>query len=109
MAPSPEQISTMFDLLGEFSVAHVLDLCYGEGLLSEEYLGRTPEGRVTLLDPSTEMLQAATARLARFGGRYTQLRADIADRDWRLAGRYGGVMRSLAVHHLNAETPPSRS
>lgn len=99
----PEQISTVCDLLGELPVAHVLDLCCGEGLLSEEYLRRTPDGQVTLLDGSPEMLKAATARLARFGDRYTQVRADIADRDWRVAGRYGGVMTSLAVHHLNAE------
>ena len=31
------------------------------------------------------------------------MQADIASRDWRVAGRYGGVMTSLAVHHLDAE------
>ena len=98
----PEQISTVCDLLGELPVAHVLDLCCGEGLLSQEYLRRTPQGRVTLLDGSAEMLQAAESRLASFGDRFTQVQADIADRDWRVAGRYGGVMTSLAVHHLDA-------
>jgi tRNA (cmo5U34)-methyltransferase len=98
-----EQISTVCDLLGELPVTRVLDLCCGEGLLAEEYLRRTPQGRVTLLDGSAEMLQTAAARLARFGDRYDQVQADIADRDWRVAGRYGGVMTSLAVHHLNAD------
>ncbi len=98
----PEQISTVCDLLGELPVAHVLDLCCGEGLLSQEYLRRAPGGRVTLLDGSAEMLAAAASRLAAFGDRFTQVQADIADRDWRVAGRYGGVMTSLAVHHLDA-------
>jgi tRNA (cmo5U34)-methyltransferase len=98
----PEQISTVCDLLGELPVGHVLDLCCGEGLLSQEYLRRTPEGRVTLLDGSAEMLRAAADRLAPFGDRWSQVQADIADRDWRVAGRYGGVMTSLAVHHLDA-------
>ncbi|HEX9623448.1 MAG TPA: methyltransferase domain-containing protein [Streptosporangiaceae bacterium] len=99
----PEQISTVCDLLAELPVAHVLDLCCGEGLLSQEYLRRTPQARVTLLDGSAEMLQAAATRLAPFGDRFTQVQADIADRDWRVAGRYGGVMTSLAVHHLDAD------
>lgn len=99
----PEQISTVCDLLNDLPVAHVLDLCCGEGLLSEEYLSRTRGGQVTLLDGSAEMLEAAANRLARFGDRFTRIQADIADRDWRVANRYGGVMTSLAVHHLNAE------
>jgi tRNA (cmo5U34)-methyltransferase len=99
----PEQISTVCDLLGDLPVPHVLDLCCGEGLLAQEYLRRTPDGRVTLLDGSAEMLAAAQRRLAPFGDRFAQVQADIADRDWRVAGRYGGVMTSLAVHHLNAD------
>jgi tRNA (cmo5U34)-methyltransferase len=97
-----EQIATVCDLLTDLPVDHVLDLCCGPGLLSAEYLRRHPAGQVTLLDGSVEMLSEAAARLARFGDRFTVVRGDIADSGWRAAGRYGGVMTSLAVHHLDA-------
>jgi len=95
-----EQIATVTDLLADLPSPHVLDLCCGEGLLSEEYLSRTGVGRVTLLDGSSEMLDKAAARLARFAGRWDRVDADIHDREWR-RGAYGGVMTSLAVHHLD--------
>jgi tRNA (cmo5U34)-methyltransferase len=97
-----EQIATVCDLLAGIPVPRVLDLCCGEGRLAEEYLSRVPDGEVTVLDGSAEMLELAAARLARFGGRVSQVRADIADTGWRTAGGYGGVMTSLAVHHLDA-------
>src|SRR6266516_7763968 len=95
-----EQAATVCDLLAGIPVPHVLDLCCGEGRLSEEYLRRNPEARVTLVDGSAEMLAAASARLAAFAGRLTQVQADIADRAWREGTGYGAVMTSLAVHHL---------
>jgi tRNA (cmo5U34)-methyltransferase len=98
-----EQIATVCDLLAGIPVPRVLDLCCGEGRLSEEYLSRAPEGQVTLLDGSAEMLELAAARLAGFGGRVSQVRADIADAGWRADGGYGGVMTSLAVHHLDGD------
>lgn len=96
-----EQIATVCDLLAGIPVPWVLDLCCGEGRLAEEYLSRQPDGTVTVLDGSAEMLGMAAARLARFGGRVSQVRADIAGRDWRVPAGYGGVMTSLAVHHLD--------
>jgi len=96
-----EQAATVCGLLADIPVHHVLDLCCGEGRLSEEYLRRTPDGRVTLIDGSAEMLAAASARLGGFGGQAAQVQADIADRTWRDAAGYGGVMTSLAVHHLD--------
>lgn len=98
-----EQIRTVCDLLGAIPVPHVLDLCCGAGLLSEEYLRRSPNARVTLLDGSPDMLRKAAARLAPLSDRYTCIQADIADRQWRQGVTYGGVMTSLAVHHLDAE------
>ncbi len=97
-----EQVSAVCDLLAGLPVPHVLDLCCGEGRLSEEYLRRSPDGRVTLVDGSAEMLALAAARLAPLGGRHTVLRADIRDRGWRAGAGYGAVMTSLAVHHLDA-------
>lgn len=95
-----EQIETVADLLDDLAEPHVLDLCCGEGLLAEEYLRRHAAGRVTLLDGSPEMLDKAAQRLARFGTRWEHVRADVHDRVWR-RGTYGGVMTSLAVHHLD--------
>jgi tRNA (cmo5U34)-methyltransferase len=96
-----EQIATVCDLLGDLPVPFVLDLCCGEGRLSQEYLRRTPGARVVLMDGSAEMLSKAGQRLAEFGGRHAQVQADIADRGWRTGETYGGVMTSLAVHHLD--------
>lgn len=90
-----EQISTVCDLLTGLPNPHVLDLCCGEGRLAEEYLRRRPEGRVTLLDGSPEMLGPAAERLAPFGDRHTRVRADIEDREWREGATYGGIKRSL--------------
>jgi tRNA (cmo5U34)-methyltransferase len=97
-----EQVATVCDLLGEIPVPHVLDLCCGEGLLSEAYLRRHASGRVTILDGSAEMLAVASLRLAPFGDRAAAIQADIADSSWRdPSAGYGGVMTSLAVHHLD--------
>jgi tRNA (cmo5U34)-methyltransferase len=96
-----EQIATVCDLLGDLPLSYVLDLCCGEGRLAEEYLRRTPHGRVMLMDGSAEMLRRASDRLDALGGRHAQLQAEIADPGWRTGERYGGVMTSLAVHHLD--------
>jgi tRNA (cmo5U34)-methyltransferase len=97
-----EQISTVCDLLGDIPLPHVLDLCCGEGLLSEEYLRRSGrDARVTLLDGSADMLHLATARLAPYRDRVTTTQADITDTHRRQGVTYGGVMTSLAVHHLD--------
>lgn len=98
-----EQISTVCDLLSDIPVRHVLDLCCGEGRLSEEYLRRFGDAQVTLLDGSPEMLELANRRLAPFGDRHIQVRAEIESRAWREGVSYGGVMTSLAVHHLDGE------
>jgi tRNA (cmo5U34)-methyltransferase len=97
-----EQIAIVCDLLSDLPAETILDLCCGEGRLSEEYLRRHPASQVTLLDGSAEMLALASERLGRLGASCTQIRADIRDRDWRTGESYGGVMTSLAVHHLDA-------
>lgn len=96
-----EQIGTVNDLLTDLPAGPVLDLCCGEGLLSDEYLSRHPQGRVLLIDGSAEMLGLARQRLARFSGRHDVLRAEIADRSWRITDSCAAVMSSLAVHHLD--------
>ena len=96
-----EQIAIVCDLLEAIPERHVLDLCCGEGRLSEEFLRRDPRALVTIMDGSPEMLAMAAIRLGPFGDRHDEVHADIADRSWRQGVRYGGVMTSLAVHHLD--------
>lgn len=96
-----EQISAVCDLISGASIPHVLDLCCGEGRLSEEYLRRHSNARVTVLDGSSEMLSVTRTRLAPFNDRVDEVMADIEDRSWRTEVTYGGVMTSLAVHHLD--------
>lgn len=98
-----EQIEAVCDLLDGIPIPHVLDVCCGAGLLSEEYLRRADDTRVTIMDRSLEMLTIAEERLAPFAGRVSRLEADIEDAGWRTGTTYGGVMTSLAVHHLDAE------
>src|SRR5881394_313569 len=48
------------------SSPRILDLGAGTGILSAAILERLPSARLTLLDPSAEMLRRATTRLARW-------------------------------------------
>jgi tRNA (cmo5U34)-methyltransferase len=99
------QIDIMCDLVppgeGPFQV---LELCCGEGLLAEAILERYPQGVVIGLDGSPAMLARASARLARFGGRFQARQFDLAAGDWRApAVAPRAVVSSLAVHHLDGE------
>lgn len=87
------------DLDGPFLA---LDLCCGEGLLSEAILDRFPDCTVRGLDGSLAMRQAAERRLARFGGRFESLYFDLADQEWRdVPGPLKAIVSSLCVHHLD--------
>jgi tRNA (cmo5U34)-methyltransferase len=55
-----------------------------------------------LMDGSAEMLRRASDRLDALSGRHAQLQAEIADPGWRTGEHFGGVMTSLAVHHLDS-------
>jgi tRNA (cmo5U34)-methyltransferase len=79
----------------------VLDLCCGEGLLSEALLRALPEAGVHAYDGSDSMLQAARAR-AGATGRLVTRRIDLAATDWRLfEPPLRAVVSSLAIHHLD--------
>lgn len=80
----------------------VLEVCCGEGLLSEAILERFPQAWVTAFDGSMSMLRRAKARCARFGVRFEAKRFDLADRSWRQARRAPhAIVSSLALHHLD--------
>ena len=85
------------------SAGRVVDLCCGEGLLSERVLAAHPDLCVLALDGDPTMLAQTRRRLARFGDRAEVGAFDLAASDWR--GQLQGsaaVVSSLAIHHLDA-------
>lgn len=82
----------------------IIDLCCGEGFLSEAILQKHPTCQVIGLDGSIEMLRLAEARSVRFGKRFQALPFDLFQRTWpesELPIR--AVVSSLAIHHLDGE------
>jgi tRNA (cmo5U34)-methyltransferase len=80
----------------------IVDLCCGEGLLAQALLEQLPACTVYGLDGSTEMLQRAQERLARFGERFQAQPFDLFARLWRNADHpVHAVVTSLALHHLD--------
>jgi trans-aconitate 2-methyltransferase len=76
----------------------VLDAGCGTGRVTEQLLERLPKGRVIALDMSAAMLDAASARLARFGDRVTFVQADLAQ-PVRLPDGQVDLVVSTAVFH----------
>jgi tRNA (cmo5U34)-methyltransferase len=79
----------------------VLDLCCGEGLLTEALLQALPDRVVHAYDGSQSMLDATCERA---GGtdRLVTRRIDLAARDWRhLQRSLRAAVSSLAIHHLD--------
>jgi tRNA (cmo5U34)-methyltransferase len=93
------QFEIICDLLREPNL--VVELCCGEGLLSEAILKRFPECRVVAYDGSELMLaQARSRNPRRFEGRSF----DLAATDWRaLSEQPNAVVSSLAIHHLDGD------
>src|SRR5215203_1457391 len=99
-----EQTAAVLDVIPVPGDGLLVDLCCGEGLLSQALLERFPRARVLALDLSPAMLERARARLAAHGDRFATRRFDLADRSWR---RFPEPVRafvsSLAIHHLDGE------
>lgn len=98
------QIATICDAIPPRSgPIDLVELCCGEGLLSEALLERLPQAHLLALDGSAAMLAAAARRLARYDGRVTVTPFDLAAADWRRFPRPPhAVVSSLAIHHLDA-------
>lgn len=98
------QLATVSSLIpvhaGPFTV---IELACGEGLLAEAILERHPAASVVGLDRSPAMRAAASARLARFGGRFAARPFELDEAGWRRehAGLHA-VVSSLTIHHLDA-------
>ncbi len=79
-----------------------VDLCCGEGRLSEALLQAHPNAAVLALDGSEAMRRAAAARLAPFGGRARVEAFDILGDAWRTLPQAPlAIVSSLAIHHLD--------
>lgn len=82
--------------------AEILDLCCGQGRLSEALLKAFPATTVVGLDLSTAMLDTARSELSGYGSRFRTERFDLSERDWRTRAQApAAVVSSLAVHHLD--------
>lgn len=82
---------------------HVLDLCCGEGLLSEAILQSHRQLNVHGLDGSSAMIARARSRLSNFADRFDARLFDLAGSDWRtFPWPVAAVVSSLAIHHLDA-------
>ena len=79
----------------------VLDLCCGEGLLSEAIMAAMPEVKLLAYDGSDTML-AETRRRVPDPDRLTTKRIELAAADWRsFETPLKAVVSSLAIHHLD--------
>jgi len=96
------QIGIIVRLLSQLGAeGTVIELCCGEGLLSEAILTRYPNVTIHGLDGSPEMLQAANQRLTSFNDRFQPRPFDLAEYTWQSDfGAVNAVVTSLAVHHL---------
>lgn len=99
------QLHTLVGLIPDpGSPFNVMELCCGDGTLAEIVLERFSACTVYGLDGSQEMLAAAAARLAQYGGRFQPVLFDLPSSDWRATSfRLGAVLSSLAIHHLADE------
>ena len=81
---------------------HVVDICCGEGLMSETILARLPGVMVHAYDGSPTMLAKTRDRSTAYEGRFETREMNITATDWR---RFPWPVRafvsSLAIHHLD--------
>jgi trans-aconitate methyltransferase len=99
-----EQIETFLDVIPDPGDGLIVELCCGEGLLSQALLDRFPRARVLALDLSPAMLEAARARVAGQGDRFSARQFDLADRSWRrFSEPVHAFVSSLAIHHLDGD------
>jgi trans-aconitate 2-methyltransferase len=77
----------------------VLDAGCGSGRVTERLAERLPRGRVFALDGSPSMIEAARARLARFGDRVEFVVADLG-RPLPIDGRVDAVLSTATFHWI---------
>ncbi|MFP6740469.1 MAG: helix-turn-helix domain-containing protein [Alphaproteobacteria bacterium] len=97
------QMETVCALIPDIPDApHVVEICCGEGLLSETILARLPGVMVHAYDGSPTMLAKTRGRLTGYEGRFETREMQIEDADWRQCPwPVRAFVSSLAVHHLD--------
>lgn len=98
-----EQLRIVGDLIPPTNAPHhVVDLCAGEGLLSEALLKADSRRVLHVFDGSPAMLDRAASVLGRYRDRVDYHLFDIFSRDWRkFPWPIHAVVSSLAIHHLD--------
>lgn len=81
----------------------VVELCPGEGRLTQTILETFPRARVLALDGSAAMLESTRRGAAAHDARLETRAFDLLAEDWRDLGgaEIHGIVSSLAVHHLD--------
>ncbi len=79
----------------------VVELCCGDGALSEAILGNVKRIRVLALDASDAMLEACRQRTERYRDRIRVSRFDLGSPNWRnFAQPPRAIVSTFAIHHL---------
>ncbi len=79
----------------------VVELCCGDGSLSEAILEGVEGVRVLAMDASEAMLEACSRRTERFGNRIEIRRFDLGCSDWRrFTETARAVVSTFAIHHM---------
>ena len=79
----------------------VVELCCGDGALSEAILGSVERVRVLALDASDVMLEACRQRTERYKDRIRISRFDLGSLNWRkFAQPPRAIVSTFAIHHL---------
>jgi SAM-dependent methyltransferase len=99
--------SVILDVLNALDPApsRLLDLGCGTGFLDQQILELLPESRITALDGSLAMLQAAKINLQDFEDRITLVKSDFRD-PWEetLPDPVDTVVQYASLHHLSHDS-----
>src|SRR5215217_4768297 len=104
-----DQIEVMMRLIAAsgLPIHRFLDLGCGSGLLAIAVLAEHPEARVTLVDYSEPMMEAARDLLGADGMVPRFVLADLADPGWQATvtkdAPFDAVVSGFAIHHLTHE------
>lgn len=99
-----KQIEIICDLINKPTSAQpkIVDLCCGQGLLTEALLNHIPQAKLVAMDVSTVMLQEVQNRLAQFHNRLELKEFDLPAANWRHFDEpIDAFVSSLAIHHLD--------
>ena len=91
-------LDTVVSIVRTLRAPLVVDLGAGTGALGGAILEWVPDSRVRLVDIDPDMLELASARVARFGARAVPVRGSFADP----LPQCDAVVASLALHHVLA-------